>query len=100
MPRTKLYAPLEVTLFWSDGVKETVPLVYTGCYGVNRDVLFTKGDRPLAVKLHKLSTKTGQDWVPNMNEWNMARNLQASIPEVYGCFNVKIGDTPCSALVV
>ena len=89
--------------FWSSGVKETVPLVYTGCYGMNRDVLFTEGRAGLGFDLDvklQLVVKAGQDWALNVTEWNRARTLCGLIPDDYGCKDVKIGDTPCIALVV
>ena len=98
MPRTRLYAPLTVTFSWVGGAKEIVPLVYTSCSGANRYVLFTN---KFAVMLQWLdSSKAGQGWTPNEDEWKMARHLSGFIPDVYGCFDVNIEDHPYSALVV
>ena len=97
MPRTRLFAPLQMTLCWDDGVQQNVPLLYTGCSGANRDVLFTN---KFAVKLQWLDPSKAKGWTPNKDEWKMAPRLWGFIPHVYGYFDVNIENRPYSALVV
>ncbi|MCH2143490.1 MAG: hypothetical protein MK077_10910, partial [Phycisphaerales bacterium] len=51
----------------------------------------------MAVKLQTLPTV---DWHPNSDELALAPSLKGLIPAVYGCFEVEIGPSRCSALVV
>ena len=104
LPRTGLIAPMKATFVWSSGEEETRRLVDLGCFGVSRDVLFTEdrtGLAPnLAVKLQLEAQPRHKGWAPNDTEYRMASTLCGLIPDVYGCKDVVIGDTPCVALVV
>ena len=104
LPRTKLYTPLQVKLVWSDGTTQTLALVYRGISGMKRDVLFTDCPRmPLVVKLQDDSIfgllRDGR-WSPNEDEMDVAHALHDLIPKVYGLWNLRIGYTHCSALVL